>query len=126
MYRILKRPDLVTYWAEDNLKLLEPWVEIHPDDTRALYFLAGTYEILGRREEAMKCADQAVALDPEDGATYYNVACMYANMGEVEKAIDLLERAVSKGFTSREWIENDGDLLTLHGHPRFQALLGKL
>jgi hypothetical protein len=36
-----------------------------------------------------------------------------------------LEKAVQLGFGLRGWIENDSDLMSLHGDPRFKALLEK-
>jgi serine/threonine protein kinase len=126
LYRSLKKPHLVQQWANRSLRILEPWVAYHPDEARALYFTASAYACLGETEKAIEWGQKAVAVDPEDGATYYNLGCTYANMGRNGEAIDFLEQAIDKGFASRGWIANDGDLLTLHDHPRFQALLQKL
>jgi adenylate cyclase len=54
------------------------------------------------------------------------VACLYALEDEPDKAIACLEEAVNVGFGNRGWIENDPDLDSLRGHPRFQALLASL
>lgn len=56
----------------------------------------------------------------------YNVACIYTSMREHERALDLLEQAVDQGWGDRAWMDNDSDLATLHGEPRFQALLSRI
>ncbi len=30
---------------------------------------------------------------------------------------------MTRGFHQKEWIANDPDLVTLHSHPRYQALV---
>jgi hypothetical protein len=47
-------------------------------------------------------------------------------VGQVEEAVDTLTAAVEKGYTHKAWIENDADFKSLHGHPRFQALLDSM
>jgi len=47
-------------------------------------------------------------------------------MNEPEQALDLLEACASK--LSPEWInwvKQDSDLVSLHDHPRYQALIGR-
>jgi adenylate cyclase len=53
----------------------------------------------------------------------YNLACSYALMGELEHALDCLERANLCGMSIAEWAENDSDLASLRGDPRFQSLM---
>jgi hypothetical protein len=56
----------------------------------------------------------------------YNAACFFAVQGEREEALDCLEKAVQLGFGLRGWIENDADLASLRGHPRFEAVLASM
>lgn len=126
IYRDLNKPDLIRLWANRTLEALKPWVQYHPDDSRALYFAAGVYAELGDREQAIEWARKSIAMDPDDSAIYYNLACMYGTLKEVDNSLDMLEKAITKGFASRSWIENDGDLRLLRGHPRFVALMNKL
>lgn len=104
----------------------ERYVELHPDDVRALYLGASAHLLLGHRERALEWANRALALDPEEGTTRYNVACTYALLGETDRALDLLEAAIRSGFGNKDWIDNDPDLSALHGTPRFEALRGLL
>jgi hypothetical protein len=46
--------------------------------------------------------------------------------GERDEALDCLEKAVNLGFGLRGWVENDSDLVSLHGDPRFDAVLQRL
>ena len=50
----------------------------------------------------------------------------HAMPGDAEKALDHLSRVLLAGFSHKEWVENDGDLTSLHGHPRFQELLDQM
>lgn len=60
------------------------------------------------------------------GEMVYNIACAYAQAGDAEKALDYLSKVLLVGFASKEWVENDGDLISLHGYPRFQELLDQM
>ena len=44
-------------------------------------------------------------------------------LGRPDDAMMCLERAVQNGFGHREWVDNDADLASLHGDPRFDALV---
>lgn len=101
-------------------------LELNPDDPRALYMGAIAFSHLGEITRAKDWARQALAINPSDATVLYNVACMYATSGESEEAITLLERAVASGFGHWNWIENDADLESLRGNPRFLALKEKL
>jgi adenylate cyclase len=100
--------------------------ELEPDNPRAHYMAAGNLQRVGRDAEARPLAERALALRPDDFSTLYNVACYYSQTGEVERALDLLEQALQRGGGYFDWIRNDKDLLPLHGHPRFEALLSCL
>ena len=56
----------------------------------------------------------------------YNVACVYALAGRTDRALGCLDKAISNGFGHREWLENDSDLVSLRGDPRFEALIKRL
>src|SRR5262249_15126169 len=95
-------------------------VDLHPDDARALYLGAIVWCQMGDPARGLEWAGRALALDPNEPVTLYNVACVYALQGQTESAIDCLENAVKHGFAHKEWIEHDSDLVSLHGHPRYQ------
>ena len=101
-------------------------LELHPDDARALYLGAVIWCQLGEPARGLEWAGRALAMDPVEPVTLYNVACLYGLQGQIEGALDCLENALKHGFAQKEWIEHDGDLASLHGHPRYQALLEAL
>jgi serine/threonine protein kinase/Flp pilus assembly protein TadD len=100
-------------------------LELNPDDPRALYMGGTALSRLGEAKRAKDWAAQALAISPGDATVLYNVACIYATSGESDEAITMLEKAVSLGFGHWSWIENDSDFDSLHGHPRYEALLAK-
>ncbi len=108
------------------LQLIERHVELNPDDSRALNLGAIELAKLSQRERGLEWARRALAIDPEDSGMLYNTACFFAIQGQREEAIACLEKAVQLGFGLREWIENDSDLDSLRGDPRFQALLQRM
>lgn len=109
-----------------SLQRVEKHLELHPEDTRALYLGANSLAGLGAREKSMEWTRRALALEPEDSGVLYNVGCNYALLGQSEEAIRCLEKAVGLGFGHKEWLANDTDLDSLRPNPRFQALLEKL
>ena len=82
--------------------------------------------LLGQVERADRWLRRALEIDPNDSIVLYNVACNYATLGKVEESLDHLERAIEHGTASPGWMSNDKDLENLHGHPRYEALLGKV
>jgi tetratricopeptide (TPR) repeat protein len=109
-----------------GLQVAEKHLELNPDDARALYLSAGGLVQLGERERGLEWARRAFSIDPEDSGVLYNVACVYALVGRTDDAIECLEKAIQNGFGHREWLENDSDLNSLRGDPRFEALRRKL
>lgn len=105
------------------LETIEKHLEMHPDDTRAVYFGAAALGQQGERERAVEWASRALRMDPEEPQVLYNVACVFAQQGEPERAIECLEKSITHGWGQKEWMENDPDLASLRNHPRFQALL---
>ena len=56
----------------------------------------------------------------------YNLACALARDGQKDRAIAELEKVAAAGFlTAKQW-RADTDLVSLHGDPRFEALLARL
>ena len=63
---------------------------------------------------------------PEDPTWRYNLACALAHRIEKEPAFQALDEAIQLGFRNREQIEQDGDLKSLRGDPRFRLLMKKV
>jgi TolB-like protein/Flp pilus assembly protein TadD len=121
--RALGRMEEAREAGQAALGVIEKYIELHPNDSRALYLGAGCCLAIGDRERALLWANRALAIDPEETAVLYNVACTYTHLGDTNGALDLLEKAVRNGFGHKEWIEHDPDFISLRDHPRFQALM---
>jgi serine/threonine protein kinase/Flp pilus assembly protein TadD len=108
------------------VSVIEEWLNLNPDDARALNLGATLWSNLGQAEKALEWARRSLEIDKEDPQLLYNVACVYAIEGMKDDAIGALERAVDKGYGHREWIEHDSDLNSLRTDKRFQALLERI
>jgi TolB-like protein/Flp pilus assembly protein TadD len=124
--RSLGQIDLATEVSEQSVAVIENHLKWHPDDARALYLGAGNLVQIGQRERAGRWIEKALEIDPTDSVVLYNVACFYGVDGQTDKALSTLESAVDHGIVSASWMKNDGDLESLRGLPRFQALLERL
>jgi len=101
-------------------------LDLHPDDTRAMYMAANGLVALGERERGLALARRAGEISPDEPMVLYNLGCIYALAGERDNAIDCLEKAVVLGLTQRGWYEHDSNLDSIRELPRFQALLARL
>jgi non-specific serine/threonine protein kinase/serine/threonine-protein kinase len=85
----------------------------------------------GRYDEAQQLFHQIVqrAGSTRDSATladaWYNFACGAAVAGHRDEALDHLGQAIGLGFGHADAIAADPDLKSLHGDPRFDALVAK-
>lgn len=126
VYLSLGELDKATQTAKKGITLASEHVKLYPDEARAYYLACGAMMQLGLYRDAVEWAAKALAIDPDDATINYNVACCYAQIGEYDKAMDCLEKAMGFGLLSAGWVKNDSDLFSLHGNPRFQALLKSL
>ncbi len=101
-------------------------LELHPDDTRAMYLGSCALVEIGEVEKAKNWAERALDTDRHEPAVLYNVACAFSLMGEADRAIALLAEAIDNGFGYRAWLENDNTLENIREHPRFKELLDRL
>jgi len=95
--------------------------------------LAAVQAEMGRYDEAENGFRQALELEkrvlgpdqPETALTTYNLACVLARRGRREEALSLLRQAVDHGLQPRIdlKIEKEPDFDSLHGDPRFTALV---
>jgi len=122
-YRGIGRDDKAEVWYRIAIKNINKRLEMHPDDSRAVYLKSATLIELGQHDEGIKWANKAFETDPRDPYIVYGVACSYSRVGRIEEAIDFFEKSVLCGFAHKDWIEHDDDLDPLRDHPRFKAIV---
>jgi non-specific serine/threonine protein kinase/serine/threonine-protein kinase len=91
---------------------------------------------LGRYDEADRLLEDTIGvqrrvLGPDDAntaASIYNLAIVKVNRGDRVEAFRLLSEAVTHGLSPSDslGLEKDPDLESLHGDPRFDALVGEV
>jgi len=91
--------------------------------------------LIGRREyvEADKVLKEALDFQrrvfgpehPQTALSTYNLACIAARRGRQDEALSLLRKAVDHGLppNADSFMGTDSDLKSLHGDPRFAALV---
>ena len=67
----------------------------------------------------------AVAIQA-DAVDIYNMACSYALANNKDKAFESLNKSIDNGFTSKQQIEGDADLISLRDDPPYKAILERL
>jgi adenylate cyclase len=125
-YRFLGRHDELSAAARRILERVEREIALHPDNARAMAIGAIALAYLGEKARAKEWAARALTIEPDDVMDHHNIACAFAQMGELDQAIDLLETCV-RGAPPKHltWITREPDLMPLHGHPRYQALIAR-
>ncbi len=88
---------------------------------------------MGRDEEALKLYAETLDLEqrvlgaeqPQTAVTRYSLACILARRGQMDEAVSNLRYAIDHGLQPRMdlQIEKDPLLSSLHGDPRFAALI---
>ena len=110
--------------SRKGIERARAWLELNPDDVRALNLGAFALLRTGNRAEAEQWMDESVRKAPMDSIIQYNAACFYALEGKIEKALDCLENCLVKvGNISREWLEHDSDLDSLRENPRYADII---
>ena len=113
--------------VREGVRRAERALAVDPVNGRALVLGAGCWIELGDRDKALDWCRRAEEAMPDDDAIGYNAACVFARLGEVDAAIARLDHIISGGrFGQRVWLEQDSDLDSLRGDPRFVALVAKL
>jgi serine/threonine protein kinase len=105
----------------------------HPDTLRSMDYLATVLAHEGRYADAEKLERETLDTQrrilglehPDTALSTYNLGCMLARKDNPDEALSLLREAVDHGLGhgSALAIETDPDLKSLHGDPRFAALV---
>jgi adenylate cyclase len=94
------------------------------DDGFRLYGIAMSEHTLGHAKESQQALDEAITKHAKDSA--YQIAEAYSWRGDKDDAFDWLERAYGQGDAGLAEAKIDPLFESLHGDPRYKALLRKL
>lgn len=76
--------------------------------------------------ECAKLFSEASKRNPQNQSDAYDASCCLALADDRDGAFEMLERAVELGFREFAHLENDTDLTSLHGDPRWEPLEAKI
>jgi eukaryotic-like serine/threonine-protein kinase len=107
----------------------------HPQTLLSMINLAYALKRLGRTAEQEELLRQALDIqrrvlgpeDPSRGLLAYNLACVTARGGRRDEALSLLSESIDHGMPpfAAAAMPKDNDLVSLHGDPRFEALVSR-
>ncbi|MBK7644055.1 MAG: hypothetical protein IPJ19_13560 [Planctomycetes bacterium] len=97
-----------------------------PENLAALVELGHVYTRLGRIDEGLAVDRELVRRMPEDPTVHYNLACSLARSGDADGAFQALGRAREFGYCDAAHLEQDEDLASLRGDPRYAVFLRSL
>lgn len=103
----------------------------HPQTLNGLEDEAIAISRQGRYSDAEVLFRQAIQIAAKSnqpgvlGRAWYNFGCTAAVAGRRDEALNYLAEAVDHGYKHAEWMEADSDLTSLHGDPRFEAIVAK-
>jgi tetratricopeptide (TPR) repeat protein len=95
----------------------------HPKFAQAQFDLAHIYALLGDDENALQAYRRVVEIQSDLVWAYYNAAAILAADNRVDEAILWIEKAVSKGFSDWEYLENDARMKPVRATLFYQNLL---
>ena len=96
-------------------------------DVAALWSSLGhAYGMADRRKDAERVLERLRAIAKHHYVAPSYEATVYLGLGEYDKAMDLYERSYAERNWAMIWFKIGHNLRTLHGNPRYEALLKKM
>jgi beta-lactamase regulating signal transducer with metallopeptidase domain len=107
---------------DPNPRVQYAWSQSAKHDRATAYSHGMELHTAGRYSEAIAAFEKAIEHGEREGAASYNIACAHARLGHKDRAFEWLDKAFAAGFAPDARIEEDGDLSSLHGDHRFDAV----
>jgi len=113
--------------TDEAAELMKDVVEQHPNMYGIRPFMAMFLSAQGKHDEALAQLTPDVKRNGEvDADISYSIGSVYALEGLQGDAFEWLERSISLGNANRPCFENDPNLVSLRGDPRFAELMTQL
>ncbi len=112
--------------AEEGLRRAEAYLELNPDEYRALNMGAFALYLLGRLAEAKKWMETSMQNSPRNSILTYNAASFYAMIGDIDKSLAYLAQAAETGCLNLAWLAQDADLRQIRDDPRFKKIVHQI
>ncbi len=108
---------------EQRVEVYDEILKLRPGDLEALTYKADAVMEMKEYHWALSLSNRVLDLDDSNGPALYQRACAYSRLGAEEQAIEDLEKAIDASPSVRDLINEELDFESLHGNPRFEALL---
>jgi adenylate cyclase len=109
--------------AREGLHRAREFLDLKPDEYRALNMGAFALHLLGKLNEAKTWMETSMQDSPRNSILTYNAASFYAMTGEVDQALSYLEQAAESGCLNLAWLAQDAGLKQIRDEPRFIELV---
>ena len=97
-----------------------------PSYVDVIELLGGLYTKTGRIADGLRMDRKLVRLQPDNSTAHYNLACRLALCKRRADALRALRKAITLGYTDRDWMLKDPDLECLKNDPDFKKLLSQV
>ncbi len=97
-----------------------------PNYVEVLMNLGDLFSRKGCHRRALQVDLRLVQLQPKNEMAFYNLACSHALLQQKSQALEALRQAVMLGYADLDYMLNDPDLQSLHGHADFQCIVTHL
>jgi choline-sulfatase len=115
------------YYEEGDYKQAlthyERALQLSPRLFPALVQAGSSARRVGDPARAAAYFEKAAALRADSWIPWYNLACLRATQGDVDAAFRALDESRRRGLRDQELLQQDPDLASLRGDPRFAAFI---
>lgn len=111
--------------AREGLLKAEEFLELKPDEYRALNMGAFALHTLGRPVEAKEWMEASMQNSPRNSILSFSAASFYAMTGDIDKSLVYLEQAANTGCFNPDWLAQDAGLKKIMDNPRFKRLINE-
>lgn len=91
-------------------------IEIDSEYDRAYFYLAGIYDKLGKKKEALECLEKCIEIDSYDYNSYNFIGAIYESEGNYQKALTFVKKSLDIKPTFGEGLFNMGVIYKAMGY----------